>query len=270
MTTPSADDAVNPQLLAALGAVAADIAGILRAAPGPGVPVPGAEWSVGEAAAHLALANELMADLARGTSRPYADGTKAGLAAANAQSLADYPERDPQLLAGEIVRHAQEFVDACGRRPAGEPTRTPLGPMDLGTLASYLLTHMLGHGYDMARALRVPHMIDRERVRLSLPFLLTAMPRVVDERAAAGFSARYRIGVRGGSSFGVHFADGAVTVTPESPERPDCTIVTEPVTFFLMALGRCSPWAAIGRGKIVAWGPKPWLAPRFPACFTAP
>jgi hypothetical protein len=143
--------------------------------------------------------------------------------------------------------------------------------MDLSTLGSYLVTHMLGHGYDLARALRRPHMIDRERVALSLPFLLTAMPRVLDPAAAAGRTGSYRIVLRGGGPrFGVVLTDGEVAVGAEPPARPDCTIVTEPVTFLLMALGRCGPNGAMARGKIFAWGRKPWLAPRFPGYFVAP
>ena len=61
------------------------------------------------------------------------------------------------------------------------------------------------------------------------------------------------------------FTDGEVPRwAPEPPGRPDCTILTEPVTFLLMALGRCDPWGAIARGRVLAWGRKPWLAPRFP------
>ncbi|MFD0351496.1 hypothetical protein ACFQ0M_46450 [Kitasatospora aburaviensis] len=52
--------------------------------------------------------------------------------------------------------------------------------MDLDTLGAYLLTHMLGHLYDIAVALRRPHPIDRHRVELTMPFLRTAMPRVTD------------------------------------------------------------------------------------------
>nr|WP_246192902.1 maleylpyruvate isomerase family mycothiol-dependent enzyme [Kitasatospora atroaurantiaca] len=261
---------MSTQLIEATVATAEDIARILRSTPYATARIPGAAWSVGEAAAHLALANQLMAEVARGLDRPYGDGTPAGLAAANAESLAAYPERDPAVLADAIVHHTRTFAEDSAARPATEPVLTPMGPMDLETLASYLLTHMLGHGYDLARALKQPHMIDRERVDLSLPFLLTAMPRVVDPRATAGRHARYAIGLRGGARFGVTIADGTVTVTRQPPHRPDCTIVSEHVTFFLMALGRCTPMQAISRGKTLAWGRKPWLAPGFPTYFRAP
>lgn len=86
--------------------------------------------------------------------------------------------------------------------------------MSREVLGSYLLTHMLGHGYDLARALGRPHMIDRTRVELSLPFLITAMPRVTDATTTARLTASYAIRLWGGARFGVTFTDGAVSVTP--------------------------------------------------------
>ncbi|MFF4835365.1 maleylpyruvate isomerase family mycothiol-dependent enzyme [Streptomyces sp. NPDC001315] len=254
---------------------AGDIATLLKSASDTTVPVPDSEWTVGEAAAHLALANELMADLAAGHERPYGDGTPQSLATANAQSLATFGERGAQPLASMITKQADTFLDAVERSARDESAAapalvTPLGPMNRHVLASYLLTHMLGHGYDLARALKRPHMIDRDRVGLCMPFMLSVMPRVVDPAAIADLAVRYAIRLRGGAAFGVTLGDGAVHVTPTPLERPDCTILIEPVTFLLIALGRRNPWRAIGQGQVVAWGRKPWLAPRFPTLFTAP
>jgi SCP-2 sterol transfer family. len=142
-----------------------------------------------------------------------------------------------------------------------------MGPDVLG---SYLLAHMLGHGYDLARALGRAHMIDRERVRLTLPFFLTVMPRVTDTAHTAGLSACYAIRLWGGGRFGVRVAGGAVSVGERLPGRADCTILIEPVTFLLMALGRRGQWGALAQGRILVGGRKPWLAPRFPALFKAP
>ncbi|MGW3497355.1 maleylpyruvate isomerase family mycothiol-dependent enzyme [Streptomyces sp. NPDC001020] len=253
---------------------ARDIAALLRTVTDTTVHIPGSEWTVGEAAAHLAQANELMADLARGHERPYGDGTPKSLAAANARALAAFDERRAEPLAAMIVQQADLFLDAVAENVAdGTADRTvvsPLGPLDRSILASYLLTHMLGHGYDLARALGRPHMIDRARVGLCMPFMTTAMPRVVNTAAAAGLTVRYTLRLRGGSAFGVTFTEGTVDVSPRPPGRPDCTISIEPVTFLLMALGRRDPWRAIARGQVLAWGRKPWLALRFPTLFTAP
>ncbi|GAA3825765.1 maleylpyruvate isomerase family mycothiol-dependent enzyme [Streptomyces chiangmaiensis] len=253
---------------------AGDIAALLTEVSDTNVPVPDSEWTLGEAAAHLAQANELMADLVAGSERPYGDGTPQSLAEANARALAAFGERGAKPLAAMIVQQAEAFLDAVARvakdKTAGRTLVTPLGPMDQSVLASYLLTHMLGHGYDLARAMGRPHMIDRARVELCLPFLLTAMPRVADASAIAGLTARYTLRVWGGTAFGVTFSGGSVDVTPQPPDRSDCTLLTEPVTFLLIALGRCNPWRAMSRGRVLAWGRKPWLAPRFPTLFIAP
>lgn len=265
-----------PEALArAIRETADDIATLLSSTSHTTDPVPDSEWTVGEAAAHLALANELMADAAAGHERPYGDGTPQGLAAANAEALATFGQRDAQPLASMITEQADVFLDALERAARDESTTrpvvvTPLGPMDRHVLASYLLTHMLGHGYDLARALKRPHMIDRDRVGLCMPFMLAAMPRVADTAAIADLAARYTIRLRGGAAFGVSLGDGTVHVSPTALERPDCTILIEPVAFLLIALGRRHPWRAIGQGQVLAWGRKPWLAPRFPTLFTAP
>ncbi|MEU2429874.1 maleylpyruvate isomerase family mycothiol-dependent enzyme [Streptomyces sp. NPDC007861] len=290
----------------AIRGTAEDIGALLRGAGDTGAPVPGSRWTVGEAAAHLAQANELMADIAAGHERDHGDGTPQGLAAANERALAAFDERAAGPLATMIVEQAGAFLttvdrgaareraahepaarERAGQEPAGqegaakepaghepaaqEMLNTPMGPMDGPALGSYLLTHMLGHGYDLARALDRPHMIDRARVPLTLPFLITALPRVVNPAATAGLTARYAIRLRGGGGFGATFTGGVLTAaSPRPPSRPDCTILTEPVAFLLMALGRRGPWGAMARGGVFAWGRRPWLAPRFPMLFTAP
>ena len=274
-TAPHSIQEPLPGALArAIRETAGDIAILLRSVGDTSVPVPDSQWTLGEAAAHLALANELMADLAAGHERPYGDGTPQSLATANAQTLAIFPERRAQPLASMIAEQADAFLDAVEQgtsdSTAGPALVTPLGPMDRRVLASYLLTHMLGHGYDFARALGRPHMIDPERVGLCMPFMLSVMPRVADPAAIADLAARYTVRLRGGPAFGVSIGDSAVHTTPTPLERADCTILIEPVAFLLIALGRRNPWRAMAHGHILAWGRKPWLAPRFPTLFTAP
>ncbi|MFB6439700.1 maleylpyruvate isomerase family mycothiol-dependent enzyme [Streptomyces sp. NPDC056411] len=255
---------------AAVRDTAREIAALLRPGAAMGRAIPGAAWTVGEAAAHLAQANALMAEIAAGHPRSYGDGTPQSLAEANERALAAFDERRAEPLAAMIVAQADAYLKAMAEDAAEESVVTPLGPMSRAVLGSYLLTHMLGHGYDLARALGRPHMIDRARVELTLPFLITAMPRVTDTARTAGLTARYALRLWGGARFGVTVTDGAVSVASAPPPRPDCTILTEPITFLLMALGRRDQWTASARGHVLFWGRRPWLAPRFPALFTAP
>lgn len=266
---------VLPEGLAeAIRGTAEDIAAVLRAAPGgngAGLrPVPRSVWTLGEAAAHLAQANALMADLAAGHERPYGDGTPGSLAAANERALAGFAERAPGPLAEMITDRAEAFLASVEERDPEQLLATPLGAQRPAVLGAYLLTHMLGHGYDLALAVGRPHMLDARRVALTLPFMIEAMPRVTDPAAVAGLTARFAVRLRGGPAFGVLVADGAVEVAHEPPARPDCTILTEPVAFLLLALGRVDPWPVIARGRALGWGRRPWLAPRFPRLFRAP
>ncbi|MFI1865780.1 maleylpyruvate isomerase family mycothiol-dependent enzyme [Streptomyces jumonjinensis] len=278
----------------AIRATAREIAGVLDGVDDTSVPVPGSRWAVGESAAHLAYANELMADLAVGRERGHGDGTPQSLAGANERALAAFPERAAGPLAAMIVAQADRFLAAVAESRAGaesgtaadglrggdhpaedavladDAVRTPLGPMSRAVLGSYLLTHMLGHGYDLARALGRPHMVDRTRAGLCVPFLLTVMPLVANRAAADTLTAGYAVRLWGGDSFGVVFSDGVAVTARRPPDRPDCTLLIEPVTFLLMALGRIPTWGALARGRVLAWGRKPWLGARFPTLFTAP
>ncbi|CAM5459623.1 hypothetical protein SNARM312S_07496 [Streptomyces narbonensis] len=160
---------VLPEDLAeAIRGTARDIAAVLggrgdAAGHRGGLPVPRSVWTVGEAAAHLAQANALMADIAAGHERPYGDGTPGSLAEANERALAEFAERDPEPLADMITAQAEAFLAAVERRDPAEVLTTPLGTMSPAVLGSYLLTHMLGHGYDLALALGRPHMLDARR-----------------------------------------------------------------------------------------------------------
>ncbi|WP_369142535.1 maleylpyruvate isomerase family mycothiol-dependent enzyme [Streptomyces sp. R44] len=275
MTTQRTAGVLPEGLAEAIRGTAEDIAAVLRT-PAPGgrpaeaLPVPRSTWTVGEAAAHLAQANALMADLAAGRERPYGDGTPGSLAEANEAALAGFGERAPGPLAEMITAQAAAFLADVEERDPAEPLSTPLGRMSPAVLGSYLLTHMLGHGYDLALALNRPHMLDARRVVLTLPFMVEAMPRVADPAAVAGLTASFAVRLRGGPGFGVTVTDGAVSTGHEPPARPDCTILTEPVAFLLLGLGRLDPWPVIARGKALGWGRKPWLAPRFPRLFRAP
>ncbi|KND43075.1 maleylpyruvate isomerase family mycothiol-dependent enzyme [Streptomyces stelliscabiei] len=252
----------------AIVATADRIAVLLEAGADPQTPLPGAEWTVGEAAAHLALAGKLMADIGAGQHHTYGDGTPSGLAAANRAALAVFPERDPAILGAEIADRARAFVAAAADCSSRETMLTPMGPMDRATLGSYLLTHLLGHGYDIAVALRGPHMVNREVVAFTLPFIRLAMPRVVNS-GAVGHHACYLLRI-GSDRFAVTFADGVPTVTDTPPRRPDCTIAIDPVAFLLLALGRWTTPTVMARAKVLVWGRKPWLGLRFPMFFTAP
>ena len=108
---------VPEELARAIRETAGEIAALLRSASDTSVRVPGLEWTVGEMAADLALANEFMADLAAGWSA-LTDGTPRSLAAANARSLEAFGERRPEPLAAVIAEQAEVFLAGARRAAA--------------------------------------------------------------------------------------------------------------------------------------------------------
>jgi hypothetical protein len=262
----SVDTEVTEQIVTVAGRIA-ELTGSL---PSTGVTIPGASWTVGEAAAHLVLANGLMTAIAEGRPSPYGDGTKAGLAAANAQSLIGYPERDAAVLAARLNAQAGAFVEAARRRTAADVVDTPLGPLTVDLLSRYVLAHQLSHGTAIAAALRQAPLVRPRHVPLVLPFVLATMPRLIDRAVLGDLRASYEIRVRGVARFTAVFGDGHATITDQRDRQPDCVISADPVSFFLLAAGLASQWRLIARGRLRAWGRRPWLALQFRRFFAIP
>jgi hypothetical protein len=103
-----------------------------------------------------------------------------------------------------------------------------------------------------------------------LPFVLATMPRLVDSAALGDFRATYEIRVRGVARFAAVFGDGRATITDRADRPVDCVISTEPVSFFLLAAGLANQWPLIARGRLRAWGRRPWLALQFRRFFAIP
>lgn len=246
------------------------LADMIRPLADTAIRMPGAEWTVGEAANHVATAARLFVDLANGLERVHGDETREGLAAANAEWLARDPERSAAKLADVIVENTRTFLDIAGRRPRGQRVRTPSGDMDMDTLVSYMLTHTLMHAVPIAKALHKPQPVRREYVPLMLPFLAKGMQTFVFKEKTRKLTASFLLHLRGGPKLAVTFDKGALTVGATPTRRVDCHISADPVALFLVGVGLKKQWGPIATGKLVTWGTKPWLALQFVGFFAAP
>jgi hypothetical protein len=85
------------------------------------------------------------------------------------------------------------------------------------------------------------------------------LPGWVNAATAAGRTATYQIRLRGGRGYTWSFSNGRLRVAGDLP-RPDVTILADPVSFLLVTYRRRSQWSQIARGRMVAWGRRPWLA----------
>jgi hypothetical protein len=101
----------STELPVEIAAVAKRIADLIGPLPATDIAIPGASWTVGEAAAHLVLANRLMAAIATGRPSPYGpargDGPIGGVAVLRPRAGVEPPVAQADKLKGQA---------GCGRR----------------------------------------------------------------------------------------------------------------------------------------------------------
>jgi uncharacterized protein (TIGR03083 family) len=256
---------------------------LLRSISEPGAPAVG-QWNIAEVAMHLSQVWIGLPSLARQDLSavhavlPSSASVAGGSFMRDIWELADLMtlavnndlERDLRVLADRIDARAQAYFSECVDADPDEPRTWMVEGMTVrqSTLTYHLLDETLLHGYDIARAAGRPWRIDPARASMALgrfiiPVLAMADPRTfVNQETAAGVRATYDVRVRGGNSFHFIFDDGQLTIAEPSSRKIDCHISAEPVAFLLVVMGRQSQWTAIAKGKLLAWGRKPWLGPQ--------
>lgn len=248
----------------ALATAGAQLTRLLRLGPDPGLPAIGA-WSVGEAAAHAAASAGYFLKVARGDREP--EGLDE-VAANNALFLASDPERDPLTLAERHLAGEQAllaYVDGLGTDPMVEVFCGVVAP--LSTLLAVELTEVLVHGDDIARAAGLPWVIEREHAAVAAGGLLPLLPHLVDRQAAAGRRLRVELRLRGGERAILEFDDGNLRVGGADGRSVDCRLSVDPAVFLLLTFGRTGPWRPMLKGKLAAWGRRPWLGALLPRLF---
>ncbi|HEX2148692.1 MAG TPA: sterol-binding protein [Actinomycetota bacterium] len=250
--------------------VARRIGDLIRPLADTSMPVPKSEWTVGETAAHLAFAKDLMARMVAGEALTYSDGTREGLAAANMESLGGLTERNGAVLAGMIESGVDAFFRTADLLPSGSRRNSPLGPLPVDVYSSYVLAHLMMHGEPMSRALRKKPVMDRESVLAAMPFVIFAMERFVDSNAVQNLTAAFALHVRGGQTYYITFDKGQPRFTSEKVRRVDCHVSADPVALLKVGFRIIEQWGPIATFKLTTWGPKPWLAFRFAGLFLPP
>jgi hypothetical protein len=250
--------------------VAHRIAGMIGHLPDTGIDIPNSLWTVGEAAAHLSYANLGMALMARGLAIPHGDGTQAGLAEANHAALEGDPERDGAALATRLVEGTRLFFEEVAAQPADRMCPTPMGEMDIGIFACYVLMHELMHGCAIASALDEPYPFEPTHLELVWPFVEHLLPLLVNEEAK-GLEACFELRLTdAGFGFSVMFDDGRVTVARVADRPVDCTLTADPLPGFLTLVRILPLDQALADGSVTLSGPNPDLGRRLPELFDMP
>jgi uncharacterized protein (TIGR03083 family) len=255
----------------AIAAVTARLAELLRSAEGSGTRIPGAEWTVREAAVHLVNFSAVNADVAAGMPSPRLSLDKGQVAADNDRRIADVPESDPDKLARLVADGVDRFLEATAGRPGDQEVTWHCGlKMGLAELAGVELGELILHGYDMAAAVGFPWPIDPVHAQLVLFGYGPAFGLVVNQERAQGLNAAFGIELRNGPAFTARFVDGRYQVEPPDSGPVDCTISADPVAFLLVGSGRLEPLAAVALGLLSAGGEHPELALGFNQLFVYP
>jgi hypothetical protein len=255
----------------AIAAVGADVAALLRSADRSDIPIPGAEWTIREAAVHLVNFSAVNADVAAGMPSTRLSVEKEDVAEDNLRRIADVPETDPDKLAGLVLDGVDRFLEATAGRSGDVEVIWHCGlKLGLAELAGVELAELVLHGYDMAVAVGYPWPIDPLHALIVLNGYGPAFRLVVNEERARGLNAGFGIELRGGPSFTARFVDGTYEVEPAGASPVDCTISADPVAFLLIGSGRLNPLTAVALGLLSAGGDHPEMALGFNQLFVYP
>ena len=133
-----------------------------------------------------------------------------------------------------------------------------------------LLGELVVHGWDIAQALGRPGPLDPGHGALSREGLAPILPGWVDPERARGLTATFQVRLRGQATHVFRFQDGRLRVDPDREPPIDVRISGDPAALLLVLYRRQSPWRHIARGRLVAWGRRPWLALSFAGRFHEP
>jgi Mycothiol maleylpyruvate isomerase N-terminal domain len=234
------------------------------------------DWSVADTAAHVATISLMYTHLVRfdepaiaGVQRQVLTTNVDNVSDLNAMTLKAFTERDTATLAERLRSDIDEILRATEDVDPSTPV-TWLGDSRVpicGVLA-HLVNELQIHGRDIARATGTPWTIPPadaalffevffvEMLRHEVGHLLDNDEPPSDRRIAVEFRSRHTTPVT------IVLHKGVVSVE-EPGGATDLRIFFDPPAFNLMLFHRISKARAALTGKVVVWGRRPWLLPRF-------
>jgi Mycothiol maleylpyruvate isomerase N-terminal domain len=255
------------QARAALRDVVPRLAALVRSIPDADSASVGT-WTVGDVAAHLSHVFRFDTDAVAGRPVPHAMVTTAGMAEVNAKLLAEDRERDPAVLADRIGTLANEFDDVASRSRAATVGWLQGVRLPPSAVACHLLEECLIHGHDIARVTGRPWPIQRHHALLAveggaLPLIAALPPTAfMNQEKGGSFRARFEVRLRGGGRTLLVFDGGSLTLDAASARDVDAHISADPPALMLVFIGRQGIWKPLLKGKLGAWGRRPWKLAR--------
>ena len=250
---------------AAIRRVADEAGALLNGVDDVGAPVPGSDWTVREAAAHLVTVFRAFAASIEGRLDDW--GAPEGDAVARAIMEVE-DSGNPRALAGHLEDAVQAFLTAAAGRSPDEIMGTPWYDRDrthlVGAMTCLVLGEAVVHGYDLAQAVGRPWPIEADDARLIISGVFPAKVGVVaDPEATTDVDVTYELRVDGGPAFALRFADGTGVAGPAGSWPAHCLLEGDPVAIVLWVYGRTASEELFASGRVRASGPDPSLGPRF-------
>ena len=240
---------------------------LMRQSTDPGLTAVG-YWTVGDLSGHLTQVFGNFSLMARGGASPFGDESK--LAEHHDDYLREHPERDPHVLADGVETSLNEILEAAETSSPGDLVTWHGGiRIPLAVLLALILDEAIVHGWDLAQAEQKEWNIAPVDAALAIKGLVSVAP---DFLTPEGENARasYRVRLRGDGSITFRFEGGRLTVSSYDEGPVDCKISAAPVDFVLVGAGRIGMWGPIAKGKVVAYGKKPWMGLKFTNYFRNP
>jgi SCP-2 sterol transfer family/Mycothiol maleylpyruvate isomerase N-terminal domain len=221
-------------------------------------------WSTTDVAVHLSHGIDLVTSMVRGSSGMSEDIWD--LTTLTSMLVAGESERDLGAIATRIDSSVATLLGVL-RETENNPVREWVVAgveFPVSTLACHALTELVVHGGDLAEADGAPWSVERAHAALVLrgfmfPVLGALGRAMVVTEQAAGVTATYHVVLRGGGAAYLRFDDGDLSVSDAAPGPIDCHLSVDPAAFLQVAWGRTGQWSPILKGKLFAYGRKPWL-----------
>lgn len=249
-----------------------DFIALVRSIGTPDAPTRGLEWTLAETAAHVLQTVRVYEAALTGELEPESDvgNVSEVVARKNEEELAAEPERDPAAIAVALAAAIDAFNATAHDVPKD---RVAVFSTNYAATAPAvvcgLIAELAVHGWDIARSLRRRWRVQPATAAFAAYASAGAVQLVFDAEAASSVKLHVKVKLRHASAFSIR-VEGGRAWGEVTDAAPDATLWVDPLAYLLLAYGRTSPFTESLRGRVFAYGRRPWMLAKLPKVFRNP